>query len=172
MVIIGIGGQAGAGKSTLARLLLDLYGSNRGHILPFAEGVKDVAKSMGWNGLKDEKGRRLLQLIGTECGRECIDPDIWVNRWRTKVSANTWGPEEKLIVADDLRFQNEKQRIHIYNGLTVLVKGRSAGVPTNHASEAGLPESCYDVIIDNSGTMEELAFAAQSILKRATIRTH
>ena len=75
-LLFGIHGPAGSGKTTMAKGLIGalLNHDDATHtILPFAKPVKDVARNMGWNGEKDEKGRRLLQLLGTECGRECID---------------------------------------------------------------------------------------------------
>ncbi len=79
MHIIGIHGPLGGGKTFLANEIKDCF--NGVVILPFAKLLKDFAFEMGWDGKKDPKGRRLLQLLGTECGRKCISQDIWVKHW-------------------------------------------------------------------------------------------
>jgi len=78
MKIIGITGKAGSGKSTVAACLMAelrnrFYPARR---LAFADPLKSICRQMGWNGVKDKRGRRLLQIIGTEAGRECIGQDV------------------------------------------------------------------------------------------------
>ena len=61
-----ISGLARSGKDTLADILLD-FGYRKDH---FAADLKRIATThMGWDGLKDERGRVLLQQLGTEVGR-------------------------------------------------------------------------------------------------------
>ena len=75
-------GRIASGKSTVARelkkALYTEYPDAIIRISGFAYGVKDIARRcFGWDGEKDVKGRRLLQVIGMEAGRE-YNPDIWV----------------------------------------------------------------------------------------------
>lgn len=123
-VFIGITGRAGAGKTTFANFLRDALAEtevrDRCGIVPFAAPVKEIATKMGWDGKKDEKGRRLLQLIGTECGRECIGQDVWVKAWfgRVRAGASTL---ELVTIADDVRFENEAWAIRSLGGLIVRI---------------------------------------------------
>jgi len=64
MIILGLCGKAGAGKTTAAKMICLEF--DDAYILPFAQPVKKYAMLMGWNGKKDTKGRRLLQLLGTD----------------------------------------------------------------------------------------------------------
>jgi len=106
-MFIGFTGYAGAGKSTAAHYLRQLATADgyAVQMLPFAQQIKQYATALGWNGVKDAKGRRLLQLLGTECGRECIDKDIWVDAWRVRTGL------ADITIADDVRFDNEVDAI-------------------------------------------------------------
>jgi hypothetical protein len=119
---LGICGADRSGKTTLAKAAaaeLNRSGQELLHA-PFAGEVKDIAFSMGWNGRKDAQGRRLLRLIGTECGRQCIGPDCWVDRWMT--TRRGW-PD--FVITDDLRFANEAEAVRNRDGLVVrLVRSR------------------------------------------------
>jgi len=53
--------------------------------------------------------RHLLQTLGTEWGRDCIDKNVWVEAWRGGV-LNTMADGFNVIV-DDLRFSNEMDAI-------------------------------------------------------------
>lgn len=92
-------GPSGAGKSTAAKYLVKAYG---GTILSFAARLKEVAFELGWDGQKDERGRRFLQQLG-QTVRE-YDPDFWANVVRG--AAEQMGGNGNVCV-DDLRFANE-----------------------------------------------------------------
>jgi hypothetical protein len=119
---LGICGADKAGKTTLAKAVADNIDRTEEFCgyLTFASGVKEIAFRMGWNGRKDAKGRRLLRLIGTECGRQCIGEDCWVLLW-----AKAAAEKESPIIADDLRFENEVEAVRNRQGLVVrLVRSR------------------------------------------------
>jgi hypothetical protein len=108
-------------------------------ILSFAEGLKRCASEwFGWDGKKDERGRRLLQTLGTDAGRH-YDPEIWVRMWKARawalLATGNW------IVADDVRFENEAAAVRELGGLVVMVTGRvetMAGATAEHVSELGV----------------------------------
>lgn len=99
-------GKAGAGKTKTAEYLIKKFGSIQAK---FAFPVYGLA----YDYFKmDKKDRNLLQIIGTDAGREVVDTDIWVKRFveDTKIVQLT---REKLrlpsvgLVCDDCRFENE-----------------------------------------------------------------
>ena len=49
--------------------------------------------------------RHLMQTLGTEWGRECISPEVWVEVWRNSVMK--WLDGGLNVVVDDMRFANE-----------------------------------------------------------------
>ena len=75
--------------------------------------------------------RKLLQLVGTECGRQIIHPNIWINAtmsmYQAKVKfddsttdGNTWTYPNWII--PDVRFINEAESIKSRNGLLIRVE--------------------------------------------------
>lgn len=146
-IVIGLAGRMWSGKTTTAKAIVEQL-SQEGRtavILSLAAPLKDLARTyFGWNGQKDERGRRLLQRLGTDVGREW-DPDFWVNKWRDMA-------RQQLrvgisVVCDDMRFANEAAAVVELGGKAfICVSNRS---PINdHASECaekefpGLP--CID----------------------------
>ena len=68
-------GMAGSGKSYSAQYLIEKYNYK---LSKFAFPVYGIAED--YFGMRS-KDRRLLQIIGTEAGRNIVDNDIWVNRF-------------------------------------------------------------------------------------------
>ena len=165
MRIIAIHGRLESGKSTTGKYLAE---NLHGVIRPFAKPIKDFATMLGWDGRKDKKGRRLLQLLGTEVGRECIRDSIWVDKWEEgliDVGSNV------TVICDDLRFQNEYAfldsldldvtLLHIvrpseYTLLEKLVAWLSS--PWAHQSEKGIKFNLdlQPRVIFNTGTVSQL----------------
>jgi len=166
MKIIGLTGKAGAGKTTFANMVIDKYlelTKNRigCSILPFAKALKDLALSLGWDGIKDEKGRKLLQLLGTDVCRNCIDNEYWIKRWLESL-AKQRSNNIHLVVVDDVRFPNEVVTINNLNGDIYKVVGRQYDDVPNHESEQDL-----DIIrtINNNSTFQELQLKATMLVK-------
>jgi hypothetical protein len=136
-ILIGLCGYGRVGKTTTALAVRDII-SNEGEvtILPFAEPLKDLARYyFGWDGTKDERGRRLLQSLGTEVGRNW-DPEFWVKKWTA--SATEIMSRGAAIISDDVRFDNEASAIKALGGVVVRLSHGTRGSEAAsfaHASE-------------------------------------
>lgn len=142
--LLAVVGKMHSGKTTLANALVDLHGYQR---FAFADPVKDVSAAMltTFHNYLDTEGftphlynrdmmnkmkghpaiRGLLQLVGTELGRDWLGPDtIWIDLFekrieqtRAKAFEDTqiyYGADwigQLRIVNDDCRFPNEAQRL-------------------------------------------------------------
>ncbi len=99
---------------------------------------------------------RLLQVLGTECFRNMVDPDVWVDAFFRRWDAEGRPP----VVIADTRFPNETAAIRARGGAVVLVRRRLAaradGRDTRHASERALDDEDPDVAIDNDGAIADL----------------
>lgn len=164
--IIAFTGLAGCGKSTLARYLqleCDEIGKNSS-LLRFADPLKSFARRLGWDGRKDAKGRRLLQLLGTEIGRNCIDVDIWVKRW--KIEFKRVSQVAELIIIDDLRFDNEARTVQELGGTIIKIIGREdVRTDKSHASELGITQSYCNKVFFNSTDLENLKEEAYALAR-------
>lgn len=153
--IVGLTGAAGSGKSTLAVALAcepAIKAAFSGvYCMRFAEELKRIAREeMGWDGEKDERGRRLLQVLGTECGR-AYNPNIWIDKLMARIDDITdEGPT--LILIDDMRFDNEAQAVRSRGGKVVLLENRAYDLKENatHSSELGVSDSLIDFKFDSS----------------------
>jgi hypothetical protein len=141
-LIIGLIGDAGAGKSTVARYLESDY---EFEAVRFAGGLKKMMGALGLSlyhieGEGKEKPTDLLggktpryamQTLGTEWGRDLIGENFWVDHWRQEAD------KHELVVVEDCRFPNEAQAIRDKGGYIVKVvnfwQDKSKGA--DHASE-------------------------------------
>jgi hypothetical protein len=175
-VIILVSGKAGVGKTTFADFVMKNLPpdvkkySAKG---AFATVVKQVAKMMGWNGQKDDNGRKLLQNVGN-VGRE-YNSDTWVGTLINFLMEVNIIPLD-LIIIDDWRFPNELNwflnKPNEYKVYTVRISAPSRemlrGTPYyNDVSETSLPDesSNYNYYIDNEGSLEALEQAAKDVLE-------
>jgi len=128
--------------------------------------------------------RLLFQLLGTDCGRDIIHPNIWVNSLFADYEDNKsdWlsGLNSKWIITD-VRFPNEAQAIKDRSGIVIRVnRDKQCGscestftkgsecpncgsgnwvhgkIDFTHPSETALDDYEFDHVIDNNGSIEEL----------------
>jgi hypothetical protein len=140
-MIVGLCGAIGSGKTTAAKHLVDARGFER---VRFAGPLKNMMKALGLTydeidgHLKEEPcellggktPRHAMQSIGTEWGRELIDPDLWVRAWKRNAQLAT----SFHIVADDVRFPNEVDMIRSMGGKIIKVERPGVGLD-GHISE-------------------------------------
>lgn len=169
--LIGLCGRAGSGKDTVAEFL---YIRGRFAQYAMAKPLKDALKAMGiFEPARDQKElplpgraysyRQAAQTLGTEWARN-LDPDFWINLAEQNVAR--FLSEGRSVVITDIRFENEEKFVRKHGGVIWQVVGRSAelGGASGHVSEQYRPEA--DLIIDNSGTLNQLELMIQQILEK------
>jgi hypothetical protein len=140
--IIGFTGLSGSGKSYAASIVKECYPSYR--LFSFARQIKRIAFcEMGWDQVKDDRGRKLLQDIGM-AGR-AYDPKLWINFMHQFVIPN------RSIIIDDVRFLNEAEAIRKLNGIVIRVK-RFGVDPMDHVSETEQEQINPDFTLINDGS--------------------
>lgn len=103
--------------------------------------------------------RLFLQQIGTECGRNIIHPNVWINATANLIKMYKGNC---TFIIPDLRFLNEKRWLESQNGITIRV--RRDNLPTiNHESEIALDNEPHDYIILNNGTLYDLYVKVKNI---------
>lgn len=167
--VVALAGQAGSGKSTLADYLIGQHGYVR---VKFAGPLKAMCRAMGMiddqieGALKEvpsphlqgRSPRYVMQTLGTNWGRDCIGPDLWVGLWAN--TANDVLNHGGRVIADDCRFDNEADMVRALGGVVLEIRGRG-GIAGQHASEAGCDA---DVVLRNDGSIAELYDRADEVL--------
>jgi hypothetical protein len=98
--------------------------------------------------------RTLLQLLGTECGRQIIHPNIWVNALFADYDTSSNYDFNWIIT--DVRFPNEVQAIKDKGGIVIKIN-RDSDVVDNHSSETALDNyDGFDFVVDNNGSIDDL----------------
>ena len=164
-MIIGLSGYAQSGKDTVAELLCLNYNYHR---RAFADPMREallrlnpvvgsqplacLVDDYGWDVAKSNpEVRRLLQVFGTEIGREMFGENFWVDIALAGLNSN-----HRVVVAD-VRFPNEAQAI-IDKGGQVWRVQREGHKPVNlHQSETAMDNWRFDDLILNHGSLDDLA---------------
>jgi dephospho-CoA kinase len=156
---VGLIGLAGSGKDTAAIGLV----ANGWLREAFADHLKHLALEFGWNGIKDAKGRALLQDLGM-AGRK-YNPDCWVEHIAYKLKLQLKYRELWPRVWTDVRFQNEADFIRKRGGIIIRIN-RPEIIAENHESELKQLDVVADYTVDNTGTIPELRDKILDIIKQ------
>lgn len=180
-----------SGKSTVAEILATEFGYVR---FSFARPLKQMLRALLLSArlpqseieerlfgsmketpipqLGNVTARHLAQTLGTEWGRQCIYPDLWVDTMTARLQAHL--AEGGLAVIDDMRFDNERMCVSHLGGFNVLVSRPSVAHSTTHASEGGLDwvtnKGMWDDEIVNDGTLDELHAAVRRMVEGRMLR--
>lgn len=170
--IICISGKAQSGKDTAGHLLrLDL--EDRGfRVLEahYADLLKYICKAFfGWDGRKDEKGRELLQRVGTDTVRAYV-PDYWVAFICDMLYL--FPDEWDYVIISDCRFPNEFEYL-IGNGFdATLVRVDRPNYDNGltreqkeHESETAMDYYPPDYLIVNDSGTRDLAAKVTTLSK-------
>jgi hypothetical protein len=150
---VGLVGLAGAGKDTAAFGLMREGWMRKG----FADRLKMVALELGWDGTKDGKGRKLLQIVG--CAVRDYDSNYWVDQAMMRIDPR------RPYVWTDVRFHNEAKAIkEIRKGILVRIVN-PACTSDGHVSETEPLEIVCDHEIVNDGSIEQLQTKLLEIVK-------
>lgn len=169
--LIGIAGRARSGKDTVANFIIAAIG---GYRYSFADPIRTMLAPLGvdmndpyWQARKEDvipalgvSPRRMMQTLGTEWGRNLINPDLWLVMAHQRLLRN--GPG---MVISDVRFENEAAWIRKHGGRIIHVIRPEAKAVEAHASEDGIEMLDTDAQLFNSGTLEELQLTVRELLR-------
>jgi hypothetical protein len=167
-----IAGKARHGKDTVAQMLKDkLLGKSL--IIAYADYVKYTAqKYLGWDGIKNEAGREILQLWGTDIVRtKKGKTDFWVDAVSNLIEV--LDDEYDHFLIPDCRFPNEILNMKIKYGLDKVIALRIERAnftseltleQQNHKSEIGLDDFYFDYCINNDGSLDDLEIEVEKFI--------
>lgn len=182
--LIGLGGLPGAGKDVVADYLVDRYGYVKigmsdalanalytlnplvpdTRILPGRTRpapvqyvrYRDYVDGVGYVRAKENpEVRRLLQVLGTDVGRDLISKNVWVDM--TARAIDDYIASGKNVVVTGIRFENEVIMLDPDEPDVATWWIERPGVaPTSHSSDAGVDKYSFQQVLTNDTTKEAL----------------
>ena len=151
------------GKDTATKFLEENYNGIR---IGLADKVKEIATLMGWDGEKDEKGRKLLTNIGHTGVK--YNKYVWVENVLHQIDYNLW--LDNNVIISDLRFIHEEQYIRDrYKNVYVIgIESDIFGDKTliNDSSQIEYNNIKKDFIAKNNGTIIDLYKELNKIIQQ------
>ena len=171
MRVILISGSARFGKDSTAFMMKELLEKQKKKVLiiHYADNLKLFAKNyFGWSGQKDQKGRELLQWLGTDVVRKNYE-DTWVDM----VVALLKGIKTlyDYVIIPDVRFPNEIDRMRDnFDCITVRVirpnfDNGLTEEQRKHPSETALDNYPMEYELINDGDLEKLLDTTRTFIK-------
>ena len=158
-----------------------LHPSELGSLVPYEGNISKI-NSQHWELIKLTP-RLILQLLGTEAGRNIIHPNIWLNALMSEyeysyaTSALEHFPKYPDWIITDMRFPNELMAVNKFNAITIRVNSNFnyANAPAlnedngkapvvEHESETALDHENFKYTIQNNAGIAELVEAVTHIL--------
>jgi hypothetical protein len=194
--IIGLTGFAGSGKSAIADRLVKRHGFQR---IKFADPLKTMLRGLLASvGTSDVETRRMIegdlkqvpldvlggrtpryvmQTLGTEWGRDLIDPDLWVTLFKRRLEftrridllAHPLDLPDRVhtkIVVDDVRFVNEAKVIQANGGEVWRVIRDAAPSAGDHQSEIEQLSIVPTRTVRNNGTFDDLRAIVDGFIEK------
>jgi len=168
MRVIGLAGYPGVGKDEVAKILANFIEDTA--VISFADPLRKIVgvlEGIAPQALKLQEvkarpsrlnpslsRRQVLELIGTEGGRELISDSIWVDLMGFKLTALE-SQNYDLVVIPDVRFINEIAMVKAFDGEVIWID-RPGCVSTGHKSSQDISGFC-DNTFSNNSTINDLA---------------
>lgn len=171
MKVIAISGKAQHGKDTTAGIMKMQLESDGYRVLlvHYADLLKHICRSFfGWDGMKDDSGRRLLQHTGTDVIRK-KKPDFWVD---FIIEILRLFPEQwDYVLIPDCRFPNELNRLREEGFALLHIRVVRPGFQSpltkaqqEHESETAMDNVQADYYITNSGALDSICAEVSKVL--------
>ena len=168
-LIIGLTGLAGVGKDTAAAYL---HLHHRFEVHSFASPLRSMLETLCTDAgidyaycherhLKEQpmpglgvSYRHLAQTLGTEWGRKCIAPDLWVRLAELALGLPDHPVHDRIVITD-VRFANEAAMIRGHRGVLVRIV-RDVDPVRDHVSESEAAGLVQWRTLYNTGSREYL----------------
>lgn len=184
--IIGIAAKAYNGKDEVAQYLEQRHGFWK---VAFADPIKDMLliPAFGEFGLTRQhfidpdlkeaplellggkSPRQLMQLLGTEWGRNLVSTELWIRLAARHVERLSQLKTVDGIVIVDVRYENEAEWVRSIGGQVWHLVRPGARRASSHSSEDGVavffPKK--DGYLNNDGTLEQLHARIDFALKHS-----
>lgn len=153
--IIVINGKGTVGKSTFVSLCHEI--DSQVIETSTIDFVKEIAILSGWNGIKDERGRRFLSDLKDSMERYDDIPNKHIDKFIDEHKDN-------IIFVNVREPHNIDYYKNKYNALTLLIKNPNVKEITENHADSNVENYKYDIVIVNDSSLEELKNKAKLFL--------
>ena len=186
-LLIGFTGPPGCGKNAAADHLVAHHDFRQ---VAFADAIRqavltldpwvdtfyrlrEVVRAWGWETAKrnSPEVRRLLQVFGTEVGRDMLGPEVWINQVFKKLDTF---PADQSVAITDVRFPNEADALWARGGFLVRLNrdtSQHRGV-MDHRSETESAALVADHTMPNHATLDDLHRRLDRLVTRLSKRSN
>jgi len=184
--LIGLTGPAGCGKDTVARIICDTQEFIQISLAePIRRGISEMLgisiETFTGRELKEKPlaqygnktPRQLMQTLGTEWGRNCVDLNIWLNVAQQRINhinriAQNGDTYIAGIVISDIRFPGETKWLRDQGGTIWHIHRPKNPFATKseHESEIPLIPQDGDQFIINDGDIDSLFETVNNLMQR------
>lgn len=161
-----INGSGGVGKDTFVDLvsneLNDLL--KKFHtVINFSsiDKVKEIAKEIGWDGKKTEKDRKFLSDLKVLTSDYC---DMPFKSMESKVYEFIKDDNSYMLFLHIREPEEISRAAKAFNAKTILVTRDQVKHITSNMADENVFNYDYDVVIDNSGTLDDLKVKAKGFI--------
>lgn len=170
VLVVALAGPINAGKSLVASMLPALHLQWADPIYAGLSAMLGVPQewlrsrankdtAIDWLGVSP---RFLLRTLGTEWGRDLVDPDLWARLTDMRIERAAASGQRAFAICGT-RFPNEARLVRVRGGEVWWVnRGVSVSPTPQHRSDAMLTEADCDRVIDNTGTIDQLRTAVEA----------
>lgn len=174
-----LSGKSGSGKDMMAQFMKEELAKHNQKtlIIHFADALKWVLRDyFDWDGKKDEIGRTLLQMVGTDIVRT-KHPNFWTGIVVGLIQAFEPFNDFDVAIIPDARFPNEVDISleNLKNAVSIRIERTNNGEPWlnptlteeqhNHPSETSLDHFAFDYVVHNDEGLGSLRESAKAILE-------
>jgi len=159
-----VNGYPGSGKDTFIDIIKKKLNSE-GHFVhksSYVTAIKEVAEKIGWNGKKDERGRKLLADIckaSTDYNNFLLDNLYFTLRYtgeHNNLSFLFWIVRDPNVIKKIKKDYPETK--------TIIIK-RENLKNFDNCADKNINEIEYDIVIENNGTMKDLEDSCELFIK-------
>lgn len=135
-------------KKLVMHLLTELgYSGGEAHRLVYSDKEEIIPELR-------TTARHMMQTMGTEYGRQCIHPLLWLKCAEVELTPLLAAGLD--VVVDDVRFPNEADLLRGLGGELWRVERPGTVYETEHVSEGGLEDYDFDLCVSNDSSVNAL----------------